>query len=417
MKQNVSNLPELLAPVQNWKTLKFIENIPDSIYFGIEDFNMRLNAQNFKKEELRKIVEYCHSQEPPIKAYLCTNILIYNSELQELRDVISEAKLTEIDAIIVHDIAAIEFAREFDVNFHISTQANVSNIMSAQFYENLGAERIILAREVSLNQIKEIKRSLKSTEIETFVHGAMCTSISGRCYLSATIEDSSKYSANRGACVQPCRREWKLIDDQNNELIYDGEMFLNAKDLCMIEYIPELINANIDAFKIEGRMKDPVYVRTVCECYKEAIRSYYNETYTQEKITSWMERLSKVYNRGFHTGFYFQRPSPDQVQFDKRGNISPWKKEYIGRILSYNRNSKTANILIENNNIRLQEGEDILIENKEKIKLDKIKKILMKGKRVKFLELSNKNSSFEINISINNETIQGNKVYKFSKIS
>ena len=417
MKQNASNLPELLAPVQNWKTLKFIEKIPDSLYFGVQDFNMRLNAQNFKKEELRKIVEYCHSQEPPLKAYLCTNILIYNSELQELRNIIREAKLAEIDAIIAHDIAAIEYAREFDINFHISTQANVSNIISAHFYENLGAERIILARELSLNQIKEIKSSLKSTEIETFIHGSMCTSISGRCYLSATIKGSSEYSANRGTCVQPCRREWKLIDDQNNELIYDGEMFLNAKDLCMIEYIPELIDANIDAFKIEGRMKDPVYVRTVCECYKEALISYYDNTYSQEKIDDWIKRLSKIYNRGFHTGFYFQRPSLDQIQFDKRGNISPWKKEYIGRILSFNKNSKTANILIENNNIKLQEGEELLIENKDSIKIDKLKKILLKGKRVKSLELSDKKSSFEINISINNETIRGNKVYKFSKIS
>lgn len=417
MKQNASNLPELLAPVQNWKTLKFIEKIPDSIYFGIEDFNMRLNAQNFKREELRKIVEYCHSQEPPVKAYLCTNILIYNSELQELRNIIREAKFAEIDAIIAHDIAAIEFAREFDINFHISTQANVSNIMSAQFYENLGAERIILARELSLNQIKEIKRRLKSTEIETFIHGSMCTSISGRCYFSATTTGSSDYSANRGTCVQPCRREWKLIDDQNNELIYDGEMFLNAKDLCMIEYIPELIDANIDAFKIEGRMKDPVYVRTVCECYKEAIISYYDNTYSQEKIDDWIKRLSRVYNRGFHTGFYFQRPSLDQIQFDKRGNISPWKKEYIGKIISFNKYSKTADILIENNNLKLEEGEEILIENKDSIMMDKLKKILVKGKRVKSLELSDKNSSFEINISINNETIRGNKVYKFSKIS
>ncbi len=204
---------ELLAPVQDWKTLKFLENIPDSIYFGTTHYNMRLKAQNFRIEDLSKITEYCHSMDPPIKAYLCTNILIYNAELNGLENLIKEAKDAEIDAIIAHDMAVLQLAKKYSIKFHISTQANVSNIISAKFYEDLGAERIILARELSLNQIREIKKSLKSAKIECFIHGSMCTSISGRCYFSATIKHSQRFSANRGNCVQPCRRKWRVIDD------------------------------------------------------------------------------------------------------------------------------------------------------------------------------------------------------------
>jgi putative protease len=415
MKSNSIDTPELLAPVQDWKTLKFIETIPDSIYFGLENFNMRRNAQNFKENDLGKIVEYCHSQEPPSKAYLCTNILIYNSELEELKRVIRKAKEAEIDAIIAHDIAAIEYAREFDINFHISTQANISNIMSAQYYENLGAERLILARELSIDQIKEIKQSLKTCQIECFVHGSMCTSISGRCYFSAIVEDSSEYSANRGKCMQPCRREWTVKDDQNNEFIYNGEMFLNAKDLCMIEHIPELIEANIDAFKIEGRMKDPLYVKTVCQCYREAIDSYYTNTFTQNKIDGWLKRLSKVYNRSFHTGFYFQIPTPEEIQLETRGNTSKWKRAYIGKILSYNSNTKTANILIENQNLSIEEGERIFIENEQILLEDVLKKIFISGEKVKSIQLGKSSSSIQINASLQSKPQSGDRIFKITR--
>ena len=245
------------------------------------------------------------------------------------------------------------------MKIHISTQANVSNIEAAKFYEELGAERIILARELSLKQIKLIKHLLSKTKIECFVHGSMCTSISGRCYFSATICDSEEYSANRGNCIQPCRREWRVIDDEKNEFIYNGQMFLNAKDLCMIEYIPELIDANIDAFKIEGRMKDPFYIKTVTECYREAIDSFFNGTYKKEKIVNWLKRLSIVYNRGFHTGFYFQRPTIEDIELEKRGNVSQYKKKYLGKILSYDGNSKTANVLLESLEFPLKVGEEI----------------------------------------------------------
>ena len=238
----------------------------------------------------------------------------------------------------------------------------------------------------------------------------MCTSISGRCYFSATISGSEEYSANRGNCIQPCRRPWKVIDDENNEFIYDGDMFLNAKDLCMIEYIPELIEANIDAFKIEGRMKDPLYVKTVTECYKEAIESYFNGTFTEDKLKSWMDKLSKIYNRGYHTGFYFQKPGINEIELSTRGNISPYKKTYIGKILSFDHRSKTANVLLENLEIPLKIGDEIIIIGKNSYQIEKIRKMMFKGEKIKTIARKRYTDPVKINLRIEN-CESGDKIY------
>ena len=416
MKEEYNNPPELLAPVQDWKTLKFIKGVPDAVYFGVQEYNMRKKAQNFNRDDLAKVVSFCHSQDPPMKAYLCTNILIYTEEMNELENLIQEAKNANVDAIIAHDLAAIQLAKEYDLNFHISTQANISNLSSAQFFEELGADRIILARELSLEQIKEIKNGLKNTEIECFIHGSMCTSISGRCYFSATLEGSEKYSANRGKCTQPCRREWRVIDDNNNELIYNGKMFLNSKDLCMIEYIPELIRAKIDAFKIEGRMKDPLYVKTVVSCYKKAIKSFYNNTFTENKVKTWKERLSKVYNRGFHTGFYFKRPTPEEIQLNERGNISNYKKKYLGRVLSYQDNVKTANIEIEAKHCRLKEGDEIIVEGQgDTYIIEKANNILKQGNQIESIERKEGDEPIKLNITLKEKVSPNDKIFKLDK--
>jgi putative protease len=405
------NRPELLAPVQDWNTLEEVVDTADAVYFGIQEFNMRQKARNFKHSDLENIVNFCHNSNPPTKAYLTTNILIYDSELQDLEKVIIEAKNAEVDAIIAHDLAAIRFARKNNMKFHISTQANVSNIESAKFYEEIGAQRIILARELSLKQIKLIKHHLSNTEIECFVHGSMCTAVSGRCYFSATVEDSEKFSANRGNCVQPCRREWRVIDDQNHEFIYDGQMFLNAKDLCMIEYIPELIQANIDAFKIEGRMKDSLYVKIVTECYREAIDSYYENSYTESKIKNWLNRLSKVYNRGFHTGFYFHKPTIEDIQLDVRGNASPFKKHYLGQVLSFDPKSMTANILIEIREFTLKLGDEIFIIGEDTQHHQKIKHMVFRGEKIKTIKKKRYDSPFKINMRVNKEVKEKDKIY------
>ncbi|MFX1345024.1 MAG: peptidase U32 family protein [Promethearchaeota archaeon] len=411
----MDNRPELLAPVQDWNSLKLIISLADAVYFGVKEYNMRIKAKNFEKSELKKIAEFCHSQESPIKTYLTTNILVYDSELLDLENLISEAKDARIDAIIAHDLATIQMAKRNKIDFHISTQANVSNIESARFYEELGAERIILARELSLNQIKLIKHLLNKTKIECFVHGSMCTSVSGRCYFSATICDSEEYSANRGNCVQPCRREWRVIDDESNEFIYNGQMFLNAKDLCMIEYIPELIDAKIDAFKIEGRMKDPLYVKTVVECYKEALDSVYDNTYTKEKISNWLERLSRVFNRGFHTGFYFNRPTIEDIELEKRGNISPYKKSYMGKILSYDEKSKSANVLLESLEVPIKLGDEIIIEGSTTYTIETIKKMMYRGKKIQSISRKRNTDAVKFNLRINKEVRAKDKIYIIKK--
>ncbi|MFX1417970.1 MAG: peptidase U32 family protein [Promethearchaeota archaeon] len=407
--------PELLAPVQEWKSLKVVSGLADAIYFGVDTFNMRLKAKNFEKKDLRKVTEYCHNQNPPIRAYLTTNVLIYDRELQDLEKLILEAKDARIDAIIAHDLAAIRIAKRNNIKFHISTQANVSNIESAKFYEDFGAQRIILARELSLEQIKLIRHHLSKTKIECFVHGSMCTSISGRCYFSATICDSEENSANRGNCTQPCRREWRVIDDQHNEFIYDGQMFLNAKDLCMIEYIPELINAKIDAFKIEGRMKDPLYVKTAVECYREALDSYFNGTYNKEKVKTWLERLKSVFNRGFHTGFYFHRPTIHDIELIERGNVSPYRKHYLGKILTFDENSKSANVLLESLDIPLKLGDEIIIEGTSTYMVETIKTMIYKGEKIQRITRKRYSDPVKFNLRLNKEVEPNDKIYIISK--
>ncbi len=411
MAKKALKKPELLAPAQDWTSLRNITGLADAIYFGVKKYNMRAKAKNFERDELKEIVKFCHHQKPPLKAYLTTNILIYDSELQDLERLILEAKKAGIDAIIAHDLAVIKFAKREKLRFHISTQANVSNVESAKFFENVGAERIILARELSLKQIKLIKHHLTKTQIECFVHGSMCTSISGRCYLSATICDSEEFSANRGNCVQPCRREWRVIDDENNELIYDGQMFLNSKDLCMIEYIPELIEADINIFKIEGRMKNPLYIETVTRCYREAIDSYFENTFSKEKVRDWLERLAKVYNRGFHTGFYFHRPTIEDVELERRGNVSPYKKNYLGKVLSFNTNSMTANILIEIKEFNLKIGDEIIVIGAETYHHQKIKHMVFKGEKIQNIYKKRYDNPFKVNLRLSNKVQRDDKIY------
>ncbi len=358
--------PELLAPLNNWKTFESQPNIldnADAFYFGLQtNFSMRDRADNFAIEDLDKLVKKIHDAGK--KCYLATNILIYNTELVELHQTIQVAKDSAVDAIICHDMATIMIAKQIGIPFHISTQANISNKISAKFFESLGAERIILARELDLDDIKEII-SETSIPVETFVHGAMCTAVSGRCYLSAELMGNKpEFSANRGKCVQPCRRYYTLLGEEGEKIDYEpfSGMFFNAKDLCMIGHIPELIKAGISSFKIEGRMRDPIYAANVVACYREAIDSYYDGTYSQEKVDIWLEELSKVFNRGFHTGFYFSKPKMDDIERSVRGNVSKWHRKWVGKVVNYYR--KAQAIEIELFNGQLQNGQELIIENK-----------------------------------------------------
>jgi len=352
---------ELLAPAKNFKTIKAASQFADSVYFGIEKFNMRRRSENIALDDLHKVVDFC--QKNDLKTYLATNILIYDNDIEFLRRIIEKSKEAGIDAVIVHDLAAIQIAKENDIPFHISTQCNVSNSLSARFYEKLGAERIILARELSLEKIKEIKRNLEYAQIETFIHGAMCTSISGRCYFSQDICGTEEKSANRGNCEQPCRRKWWVREESGNEYIYDGVRFMNSRDLCTIAYIPKLIEAKIDAFKIEGRMRHPHYVEIVTKTYREAIEAYYNGTFSKKKVGWWVTDLKKVYNRGFTPGFYFKRMTEEDHQHKSPTNLSHFRYIKVGQVSKYNSSTKYASISLDNG--YLTKNDDLIIMGKE----------------------------------------------------
>jgi putative protease len=404
---------ELLAPAKNFKALKAALPYADSIYFGVEKFNMRMRTENFKETELKEIVRICHAAN--VKAYLATNIIIYDNELVALRVLVEQAHKAEIDALIIHDLALIPLCKEFELKFHISTQQSVSNIEAANFFSQLGAKRIVLARELSLEQIKYI-RNHTSIVIECFIHGAQCTSISGRCYFSRDICGSDEYSANRGKCIQPCRRTWRVIDEEKNEFIYDGQYFLNAKDLCMIQYIPQLIEANMDAFKIEGRMRSPVYVEIVTKCYKEAISAYYDNDFTQSKVDQWLTELKKVYNRGFSTGFYFGRPTEVDIEQTTSGNISEYRKVEIGYVQAYFRNLQVAKIVLVKERIRLGDELFILGRGSDTYLHQTIKSIQVHGKDVSETPLAD-NSTVLATIQIDNAVKKNDRLYKLAKIT
>ncbi|MHA2007906.1 MAG: peptidase U32 family protein [Promethearchaeota archaeon] len=415
MNRFSKNRVELMTPLKNYKSLNAVLGKTDAVYFGVESLNMRMYSDNFKLEDLTSIVKTCHNNNT--YAYLTTNIVIYENEFPLLDKVLDKAVEAEIDAVIVHDIGAINLIQEKGLKFHISTQANISNSNTALFYEKLGAQRLILARELSLKQIKEIKNKLEIAEIEVFIHGAQCTSISGRCYFSAELCESQDYSANRGKCIQPCRRLWRVYDDQNNELLYDGVFFINAKDLCMIEHIPKLIEANIDAFKIEGRMRDPIYIEETTSCYREAIDAYYDNTFTEDKVKSWLKRLNKVYNRGFSTGFYFGLPRGNEIQREIDGNISNYKKIEIGKVLNYFPEKKAAKILLTSGKLKLKDEIYIIGTHTDTYLRQDVNSIQIKQKKnlSETPFISSKKDRIAVGIIVDKPVKKNDKVFKLER--
>lgn len=350
---------ELLAPAKNIKSIKAGLSYADAFYFGSKRLNMRIQADNFSDDDLSRAVEICHNEGK--KVYFVSNILVYENELKELEGSLEYAKSLDFDAAIVNDLSAIEICRELDIPFHISTQQNISNSRAARFFEDIGARRIIMARECSLEQIKEIRKNLTKTEIEAFVHGAMCTMVSGRCYFSMDVCHGEN-SANKGRCVQPCRREWTLTDNESNEYIYDGVRFLNSRDMCMIEFIPEMIDAGIVSFKIEGRMREPHYVDVVSRCYREAIDAYYDGTFSKKKVGRWIFELKKVYNRGFTHGFYLNRVTEVDHQHKSPTNLSHWRLIEMGCVIEYStKEGRDNKAKIRLTNGILKRGQEVLV--------------------------------------------------------
>jgi U32 family peptidase len=336
------NKPELLAPAGNWSMLNAaINSGADAVYFGLKNLNMRAAANNFELAELPQIVEHCNSKN--VKAHLTLNTIVFEDELDEVDLIVREAKAAGIELIICWDMSVINKCIEYQMPFCVSTQASASNSETVKLYERLGAKRLVLARECTLDKIKEIKKKT-SIEIETFVHGAMCVAISGRCFLSHEVFGKS---ANRGECIQPCRREYKIVDtDEKYELELGEDYVLSPKDLCSIDFIDRLIEAGIDSFKIEGRKRSPEYISKVVAVYRKAIDLYFEGNLTQTEKDNLQEELKKVYNRGFSPGFYFGQPGSESFTATY-GSIASTRKVFLGKVLNYYKKNNIAHIRLE----------------------------------------------------------------------
>lgn len=359
-----TNKVELMAPAGSFESLMAaIKGGANSVYFGIEQLNMRArSSNNFTIDDLAKIAQVC--KEHGLKSYLTLNTIVYDHDISLMKTIVDAAKNNGIDAVIASDHAVFNYAKKTGVKVHISTQSNISNIDSIEFFADY-ADVMVMARELSLKQVAAITREIKRKNItgpsgelvrvEIFAHGALCMAVSGKCYLSL---HSNFASANRGACIQNCRKNYIVIDKEDGvELEIDNEYIMSAKDLCTIDFIDKVIDAGVTVLKIEGRGRSADYVYTVINCYREAIDAYYDGTYGPEKFEAWKTRLSTVFNRGFWDGYYLGRTMGEWS--NEYGSKATKKKIYIGKGLKYYENANVAEFKLESHSLTL--GDEILI--------------------------------------------------------
>ena len=359
---------ELLAPAGNFISLRAVlENGADAVYFGLDDYNMRANAKNFSLNDLSEVSKI--AEDYGAKTYLCTNIILNERLARELEGNLESIASSQIDGLILSDIGLIEDTVSHGLEAHISVQENVTNSYTLKTLKKLGAKRAILSRELSLKQITEITEK-SPIETEIFIHGAICMAISGRCFLSYGLYGRS---ANCGDCLQPCRKNWTLTYEEGDDNVInfsdvederfiitgsdDGSYrtnFFSPKDMCMIEYIPDLVKSGVASFKIEGRARSPDYGAMVTGIYREAIDSYIDDPLNYEVNPKWMDKLGSVFNRGFDTNFYFN--TPFEVSED---NQSKYIKKDIGQVVNYYNRVKAAELRIWDD---LKIGDEIMIQ-------------------------------------------------------
>jgi U32 family peptidase len=343
---------EVMSPAGNFESLMAaIQGGANAVYFGVGHLNMRAKSSvNFSAADLKEIVRICN--EHNVKTYLTVNTVLYDNDLPAVKALLQEAKTAGVSAIIASDQAALAYASELGHEIHLSTQLNISNIESLKFYSHW-ADVVVLARELSLEQIHEIYQGVerenivgpsgKKIKIELFAHGALCMAISGKCYLSLHQEN---ISANRGACLQICRRSYTVQEaETGKQLEIDNEYIMSPKDLCTINFLNKLIDAGVRVLKIEGRARAPEYVKTVTQCYNEAVNAICEQTYTAEKIEGWMTRLSAVFNRGFWDGYYLGRKLGEWSHV--YGSLATERKIYCGKVTNYFSNLGVAEVSIE----------------------------------------------------------------------
>lgn len=379
MKQAI----ELLAPVGSFENLHAaIEAGADAVYFGVEQLNMRAKSINsFSLKDLSVIKAICNKHN--IKTYITLNTVMYGHDMQLLKTILKEVKKQNIDAVIAADFAVMEYCRQLKIPVHVSTQANVSNIESVRFFASF-SDVVVLARELTLKQVKEITDEIlrkkikgisgKLMQVEVFIHGALCMAISGKCYLSLHSQNSS---ANRGACVQNCRHKYKVTDlETNEELLIDNEYIMSPKDLCTIDILDQVINTGVTLLKIEGRGKGPEYVYTVTKVYREALKAIQVGTYSQEKVAEWKNELDKVYNRGFWEGYYLGKQLGEWTT--NPGSAATEKKLYVGKGKKYYSKIKVAEFILESGNLKI--GDTIMITSPDfGIIKEKIDSLMVNG--------------------------------------
>lgn len=341
-----------MAPVGSFESLAAaIDAGADSVYFGIEKLNMRSrSAANFTTDDLRKIVAICN--EHGVKSYLTVNTVIYNDDLSLMREIVDTAKEVGVSAIIACDVAVMTYANQVGVEVHLSTQLNIANAEALRFYAQF-ADVAVLARELNLDQVADIYKKIceepilgksgKPIRIEMFCHGALCMAVSGKCYLSLHEHNAS---ANRGACMQVCRRAYTVKDRESDiELDIENQYIMSPKDLKTIHFLNKMLDSGVRVFKIEGRARGPEYVSTVVRCYSEAIDSYLDGTFTDEKIAAWNERLARVFNRGFWNGYYLgQRLGEWSSHYGSQATL---RKVYVGKCTNYFAKLGVAEFLVE----------------------------------------------------------------------
>lgn len=358
------NKIEIMSPAGNFECLNAaIQGGANAVYFGVGNLNMRSHsANNFTIDDLGEVVRIC--REHSVKTYLTLNIVVYDSDIQAMIDTLHAAKKSGIDAIIASDMAVIQKCKELGLEVHISTQLNVSNIEAVKFYSQF-ADVIVLARELTLSQIKEINEKIYEENIcgpngqlvrtELFVHGALCMSISGKCYLSLQEYGAS---ANRGSCYQLCRRGYQVTDlETGRQLNIENKYIMSPKDLCTIEFIDKIIASGITVFKIEGRARSAEYVRFVTECYRKAADAVENNSFNQDLAKKLKEKLESVFNRGFWDGYYQGARLGEWS--DVYGSKATRQKVYVAKVTNYFSNIKVAEVLIESGALKV--GDEVLI--------------------------------------------------------
>ena len=351
---------EIMAPVGSRESLMAaIQAGADSVYFGIGQLNMRSHSANhFTIGDLHDIAQTCKVHD--IKSYLTVNTVIYDGDIATMHTIIDAAKAANITAVIASDVAVMMYCSEVGVEVHLSTQLNISNIDALKFYARF-ADVVVLARELNMNQVEEIYRQIKEQDIrgprgeliriEMFCHGALCMAVSGKCYMS--LHDANR-SANRGECVQICRRSYTVTDNETgNQLEIDNQYIMSPKDLKTVRFIDRMMQAGVRVFKIEGRARGPEYVYTVVRCYKEALASVLNGSFTEEKKAEWDERLAKVFNRGFWDGYYQGQTMGEWTK--EYGNKATEKKVLVGKVIKYFSRLGVAEIAVEASELELND--------------------------------------------------------------